>query len=397
MRPGAVIAIDPRPLNTVIVVDRPDALSAYLPDWESLAAHALEPNVFYEPWMLLPAWRALGANRDIRVVLVFRSDPSGLSDATTLCGVFPLLRERRYREFPVRVFRLWKHDHCFLSTPLLHREDAAEALSAFFDWLISDRSLPGLIEFQYVSGDGPFSQLLIDELNRRELLSVVAERFTRALLRPVGNGTGYVEGALSAKRRKELRRLASRLSEQGRVDYVELTPQDDVQVWIEDFLRLEARGWKGADGGALAADEATREFFAAVTADAFRRNRLMMLALTLEDRPIAMKCNFVAGPGSFAYKIAYDEDYAAYSPGVQLEIENIRRLAERPQIAWMDSCAASNHFMATRLWTERRTIQTVLAATGRWPSNGVVSVLPLRVWLRQRLTRYKIFQREARC
>src|SRR5262245_22628044 len=120
----------------MIVVDRHDALSAYVPAWESLAAQALEPNVFYEPWMLLPAWRCLGKGRDIRVALVFRSDPSGPAESATLCGAFPLERQRRYRELPVNVFRLWKHDHCFLSTPLLRADDAAETLAAFFDWLI---------------------------------------------------------------------------------------------------------------------------------------------------------------------------------------------------------------------------------------------------------------------
>lgn len=372
----------------MIVVDRDDALEPYVPAWDLLATEALEPNVFYEPWMLRPAWRCFGANRDIRMVLVFRSG--------TLCGVFPLERERRYREFPVAVFRLWKHDHCFLNTPLLRTSDASDTLTAFFDWLTADRTLPSLIEFQYVSGDGPFSHVLVDELNRREWLSVVAERFTRALFRPATDGIEYLAGALSGKRRKELRRQGTRLSERGRVEYVELTQKDDAAAWIRDFLRLEASGWKGRDGGALAAHDSTREFFTAVAAEAFRRERLMMLALTLDGRPIAQKCNFLAAPGSFAYKIAFDEQYAGYSPGVQLEIENIRRLAEHSQIAWMDSCAKSNHFMAGRLWTERRTIQTVLVATGRWPSNGVVSVLPLRIWLRHRLTRYKLFQREAR-
>lgn len=372
----------------MVVVNQPDGLKEHVPAWERLAADALEPNVFYEPWMLLPAWHWLGPGLDLRVVLVFRSG--------ILCGVFPLERERRYRELPVETFRLWKHPHCFLSTPLLRANQAAATLAAFFEWLAADRGLPSLIEFQYVSDDGPFSQALVDELNRRELLSFVAERFTRALFRPVAGGMAYVEGALSGRRRKELRRQAKRLSDRGRAEYVELTPRDDPRAWIREFLRLEARGWKGKDGGALAADHATREFFTTVAVEAFQRDRLMMLALTLDGRPIAQKCNFLAAPGAFAYKIAYDEDFASYSPGVHLEIEHIRRLAQRPEIAWMDSCAAWNHFMASRLWTERRTIQTVLVATGRWPSDWVVSVLPLRVWFRHRLTRGHLIQRTAR-
>jgi hypothetical protein len=37
-----------------------------------LAAAALEPNVFYEPWMLLPALKAHGASRHIGIALSTR-------------------------------------------------------------------------------------------------------------------------------------------------------------------------------------------------------------------------------------------------------------------------------------------------------------------------------------
>ena len=41
-------------------------LACLIPEWEKLAAAALEPNVFYEHWMLRPALEIFGAGRDIR-------------------------------------------------------------------------------------------------------------------------------------------------------------------------------------------------------------------------------------------------------------------------------------------------------------------------------------------
>jgi hypothetical protein len=43
----------------------------------------------------------------------------------------------------------------------------------------------------------------------------------------------------------------------------------------------------------------------------------------------------------------------------------------------MDSCAEADHFMANRLWLDRREIATVLTATGRAAGELVVSSLPL--------------------
>jgi hypothetical protein len=57
---GAVMAHGTR--MSVVVIDDLTALEKYVPAWEDLATAAIEPNVFYEPWMALPAIRAFGAD-----------------------------------------------------------------------------------------------------------------------------------------------------------------------------------------------------------------------------------------------------------------------------------------------------------------------------------------------
>jgi hypothetical protein len=114
-----------------------------------------------------------------------------------------------------------------------------------------------------------------------------------------------------------------------------------------------------------------------------------MLGLFLEGRPIALKCNFLAPPGSFAFKIAFDENYARYSPGVHLEMANIEQVLAQPGLDWMDSCAIPDHFMINRLWTERRTVQTLLISTGRRFGDLAVSLIPLLRWLKRKLVRPK--------
>jgi hypothetical protein len=68
-----------------------------------------------------------------------------------------------------------------------------------------------------------------------------------------------------------------------------------------------------------------------------------------------MLVSFHAPPGAFSYKIAFDEDFARFSPGVLIEIENLRLLA-RPGFGWMDSCAMDKHPMIDRLWSARRSV-----------------------------------------
>src|SRR5262249_41638319 len=110
---------------------------------------------------------------------------------------------------------------------------------------------------------------------------------------------------------------------------------------------------------------------------AFARGQLMMLGHFLDDEAVALKCNFTSGAGSFAFKIAFDERFAKHSPGVHLEIDNLEALHARSDLRWMDSCAVSVQPMLHRLWPERRMVQHLLIATGRWRGTLLLGLLPL--------------------
>ncbi|HEY6402118.1 MAG TPA: GNAT family N-acetyltransferase, partial [Blastocatellia bacterium] len=145
--------------------------------------------------------------------------------------------------------------------------------------------------------------------------------------------------------------------------------------------------WKGQENTAIASDESDLSYFRSIAKEAFRRGRLSMLALRLDGRPIAYKCDFLAGRGMFTFRIAYDENYARNSPGMLLEIENVRRLHDRSQIEWVDSCNDSFSFMFNRLWPARRTILDVVVGAGKTWGDWVVAEIPLLKLLNRKLLR----------
>jgi CelD/BcsL family acetyltransferase involved in cellulose biosynthesis len=359
---------------SVTVLDDPARLAEHVPAWEELAACAVEPNVFYEPWMLLPAIAAFAAGVALRFVLVYAERPG---EPSRLCGLFPFERTSRYKRLPVAQLKLWRHKHCYLGTPLLRQGHARQCLAALLDWSESDPRGAAFVEWGLIAEDGAFHEALTGALADTGRRSFVSMRTTRAMLRPRGNCEAFLAEALPGKSRKEFRRLERRLSDTGAVRYIEPDGVAEAERWSRDFLALEARGWKGRRGSAFDCTEANREFFARIVRDAARRGQLMMLGLKVGDRLVALKCNFLAGEGSFAFKIAYDEAYARFSPGALLELENIRRFHARPALQWMDSCADPEHFMANRLWLDRRSLVTTLTATGRTAGHFVVAALPL--------------------
>jgi CelD/BcsL family acetyltransferase involved in cellulose biosynthesis len=369
----------------VEVIRSVDALVAHVPALEELAAHALEPNVFHEPILALPALRSFSAGKELEIVCVYRSDPGTSGRPARLSGFFPFERVRRYRGLPVAALRSFQYPHCFLGTPLLRQEAARETVAALFDWLRRD-SRAAMVELRSIGVDGPVHQLLAEALHERRLTVWLVEWFTRALFRPAPDADSYLRAAMSGHARKEARRKEKRLGEQGRLVVQELQPGADARPWLDDFLRVEASGWKGRERSAIACSEPERDFFVRAALGAHERGRLMLLGSFLDDRPLALKCNFLAGEGGFAFKIAFDEAFAAFSPGFLLEMENVRRLHERPNVRWMDSCASPQHVMIDRLWQDRRTIASLLFSTGRPPGEFLVSLLPLLRWGKRSLS-----------
>lgn len=374
-----------RDARLTVVVERDAAgLERHLRAWEELSTAALEPNVFYEPWMLLPALNHLRGGADLIFVLVYAQDGTP-NNKPVLCGFFPFERQTHYKNLPFSALRLWKHMHCFLCSPLVRRETAQACFQAVFDWAATDPHGSILIEFGGVAGDGPLWKAFVEFLEERRDPTLMLECTTRALLRPRADAKTYLDEALSPKKRRTLRQQENALGRQGSLACTTLAGDGDIAGWIENFLRLEASGWKGREGTALSCHQAQKEFFVETLVEAFRRGRLMMMALTLDGQPIAQLCNFLCRNGSFAFKVAFDEAYARFSPGVLLEMANIEEVHRHPWIRWMDSCSSPGPALTKQIWLDRRVVQTILATSGRSPGPFLISVLPFMQWTFHRL------------
>jgi hypothetical protein len=346
-------------LFDVAVLTHSTELDRLPSDGESSIRRPLEPNVFYEPWMLSAALASL-SSEDVQIAVIRHSS----GDVT---GIFPLQLERYFHGLPLPALKAWQHPYCFLCTPLLSAKYGQDSLRAFLDWIDSSAAPAKLVEWELVAADGPFNALLTDELSRRRGWGVRVQRYERALFDP-----GAAEVSVSGRHLKELRRLKRRLSERGCYANRVMEPGEPVDGWIDNFLRLEASGWKGREQTAIASHDESRQFFARAAKIAASQGRLEMLAIELDGAPIAMKCNFLAGNTAFAFKIAYDEQFSRYSPGVLLELFNISSLAERSsRTRWMDSCATSDHFMIERLWSGRRILGNYMMAS-RGPARVMV-------------------------
>jgi CelD/BcsL family acetyltransferase involved in cellulose biosynthesis len=229
-------------------------------------------------------------------------------------------------------------------------------------------------------------QALIDELQRRRWSFDVEARYSRAVLRHVGDGERYLIEALPGRRRKEYRRKVRKLTEHGKVVVSEQIGYDHPRHELEQFVRLEGLGWKGEQGTAFRHQPASLAFLQELVQSGYRAGRVRFLLMSVGGRVIAAKINLHTQDAVFAFKIAFDPEYGRFSPGVLLELEAVRRVGLDPTDTWVDSCAGADHPLFGHLWRERRTIENLSFSARR--QGDLVLSMRLLGRLARRFLRY---------
>ena len=185
--------------------------------------------------------------------------------------------------------------------------------------------------------------------------------------------------ALSAGSRKKLRQHRRRLAQAGALAYTTVVEYPAVRAAFEDFLRIEASGWKGRQNTALLCSAADAAFARGMVAALAERDEVAIHALTLDGRPVSMQVVLRAGATAFTWKTTYDERLQDYSPGMLLFEDYTAAFRADQSIARVDSCSFDDTgFMAA--WKDRMPIASMLidARRGRSAAFAVEVALQKR-------------------
>jgi CelD/BcsL family acetyltransferase involved in cellulose biosynthesis len=281
---------------------------------------------------------------------------------TELTGLFATERSRWRWGIPYPVVTSVRSDFAFDGTPLVARDGAADTIRAF---LTAQKGRPILLAT--IPAEGEFLRAL--RIAAREIGAPVAivRRWQRAALRPQGRYEDWFETNFERKRRKEYRRLRTRLGEQGKLESLVWSKAQPVERWIDELVQLEARGWKGREGTALAADPEMKAALSKALHALAGQGALRFWKLAFDGEPIAMMFALVSGHKAWLGKIAYDERFAKSSPGVLLILDATQTLFADGTITLVDSCAIPGHPMIDNIWRERIEMCDVLIGAPGMP------------------------------
>lgn len=321
-----------------------------------LTGRSIDQNVFFAPQFLIPAMPRLD-ERHVKLMVV-RDEALRRS---RLRFLMPYSVERTGVLGGPAAIRAWTHPFGRLGTPLVDADDPMETLQSVLKAMAEPAlALPDVLVLPDLRIDEPFAATLRAAATALGLPVALANTSDRAaLVKREGDGEG-VSRALSSKRRREIGRQRRMLEAKGSVTFDIARTPVAVRFAMEEFLVLEASGWKGRERSALIMDRYRAAFARESVNKLADKDRARIFTLRLDGLPVASLVCFVLGGEAFAWKMAYDEDHAAASPGLQMMIMASDALLADPEVRRADSCAVPDHFLMNRLWRDRIAVGTLV-------------------------------------
>jgi CelD/BcsL family acetyltransferase involved in cellulose biosynthesis len=300
------------PAPSVIEVSDRTAFMALEPEWNALvAATSDEPFLRHE---FIRTWLDNFAP-EARLRLLTLRDGHGRLEA-----LLPLVAQRAsLHGVPVRQLHAAANTHS-CRFDLVAREPQAAA-AAFLAHLRHDRSWDVLLLTDVPEGGAGWH---LHEGAARAGLPVGTWQSLDSPYFPLPASHEAFQATLQSKFKANCRRRRKKLEEKGKVTFERYEGGLELEARLEEGLALEASGWKGARGTAIAQDRRTRGFYTELAREASYRGELALYFLRLDGRAVAFHYGLTHAGRYFLLKPGYDESLRECSPG-QLLMEEVVR------------------------------------------------------------------------
>lgn len=308
-------------LHTFAWSTGPAALRDLAADWQSLADGLPDAQYYQRPQWFEAYLHITDAPDDLVWVTARRQG--------RLCAVLPLQRvQRRLGPLRVRELRLINHGHMTLADACADRDDPA-LWPSLWRWLNS-REAPKWDRL--VVTHTPFDGVLAGWMRQAPpdcLLQSVSSSSARVDCRRT---LEELLKACGGNHRSNLSRRSKRAEALGPLRYELAQTPDELTRLMPTFLAIEASGWKGAAGSAVANNPRVLAFYESLLTNFGARGQCEIDVLYVGDRAVASVLWFRTAREIHLQKIGYLEELSDLSPGKLLMREAFRRACADPAL-----------------------------------------------------------------
>lgn len=305
----------------VVAVEDAAGLEKFAPGWDALVAGA--PNRVHTvayAWISSFFEHCLGPGVCSRCLVAL--------DGDAVVGVLPVVLTRKYWSVLTKSqVRPPVNPQTFAADLVCRSEDSDAIVEAMFAAL--DRMIPSAweVEFGHIS---ELSPVLSPTACSAYLSFVELDGFGR-FVTTGGSFDSYL-ASLRPHFARNLRRVARKFHRLDGARVERHGGEGAQDEHLEEFLALEASGWKGRRGTAIANDPSLGAFYRDFTRRLRASGWLEWRVLRAEGKAIASQMTARVGGVLYLWKIAYDERYTAYAPGNLLMLDTIEDAFRSPDI-----------------------------------------------------------------
>jgi hypothetical protein len=162
-------------------------------------------------------------------------------------------------------------------------------------------------------------------------LTQKGQRSSYSYLNVAGSYENYLEGL--GRLRSDLRRFHRKLEGRGVVTFQIQQEAGASEEFLNEFLALEASGWKGRNGTSISNDIRSVAFYTTLMRNFLADGRWEWQILRVDGRPVAAGMGVQCGEALMLPKFAFDESFADCRPGSLLTKEIIESAFSRSGIS----------------------------------------------------------------
>jgi CelD/BcsL family acetyltransferase involved in cellulose biosynthesis len=289
-----VVEVGTQPLR----VEVHGSVGAVADEWERLA-DAAKAAPFQRPGWMRAWWEAFGSGR--LEIVTLRDGPGG--PLVALIALHQRLgRSLSASNWHTPEFGMVAAD-----------QDAAAALAA----TLFERR-PFELSLAFVDGSAPELEpyRAAATAARYRVLERTLER--SPYVTTTGTWEAFARERLSRNRRSQLGRARRRLEREGKVELELADGSERLEELLTEAFRVEASGWKAAEGTAIASRPETLRFYQEIARWAAGQGWLRIAFLRLDGRALATMLLLETGGVLYYLKGGYDPVFERFSPGVVL-------------------------------------------------------------------------------
>jgi hypothetical protein len=350
-------------LNTGIVVRRirPADYAGYGPAFAELARRALEPNPHMSPAAVAAARVVVPEDR-IVILAAWLSEALG---SERLAGIWALRRQRDWRTgfaavLTTPILPLYEVS----SLPVIDADHAEDVMQAMLRHLLASGDLPRTLAVPLLPLEGPSFAAIEEACRATGSRLGTCERWQRPVMQPQpgDDAERYLRRTLGQGYKKRMQQFRA-IARHGAMSF-RRRRGEAARAALPEFVALEAAGWKGEAGTAIARLPQASAYFDSLATQFAAADALQIDTLLLDDRPLAMGLLVESAGARHFLKIAYDESQPRHSPGRALTIAMLQADFAGTPPSFFDSGAGDGVDAGTYVWGERRAMGNAVIRLG---------------------------------